>query len=214
MPYLTPNTAAGDTVCRRFAIPVDLLPYFMGALSELTLAYRWEQDGALTPDEVVALFNDIISSYDEGCMVGVIFAYITEDPPIGSLALDGSTYDDIDYPQLAAVLDPEFDNGDGTFTLPDVRGRGVIGAGSGAGLTSRSVGETLGDETVTLTIAEIPSHDHVYNETGVTSADPIAGVPLPAASVAAPSLTGATGGGGAHENMPPSLALNYAVWFR
>lgn len=46
-------------------------------------------------------------------------------------------------------------------TTPDLRGRFVVGAGSGAvGLTSRDVGATGGSETVTLSVAQLPSHTH------------------------------------------------------
>jgi microcystin-dependent protein len=46
-------------------------------------------------------------------------------------------------------------------TTPDLRGRFVVGAGSGAvGLTTRNVGATGGSETVTLTVSQLPAHTH------------------------------------------------------
>jgi microcystin-dependent protein len=46
-------------------------------------------------------------------------------------------------------------------TTPDLRGRFVIGAGSGAvNLTSRGVGETGGNEQTTLTVSQLPAHSH------------------------------------------------------
>lgn len=55
--------------------------------------------------------------------------------------------------------------GDGrtTFGLPDLRGRVPIGEGTGPGLSVRRLGEKGGQETVTLTVAQIPSHKHNYN---------------------------------------------------
>ena len=47
-------------------------------------------------------------------------------------------------------------NGVTTFALPDLRGRAVVGAGSGVGLTPRNVGETFGTESTTLTPANLP----------------------------------------------------------
>ena len=49
--------------------------------------------------------------------------------------------------------------GDGrsTFALPDFRGRSAIGEGAGADLTPRVLGETGGQEAVSLTPAELPS---------------------------------------------------------
>jgi len=43
---------------------------------------------------------------------------------------------------------------------PDLQGRFVLGAGTGTGLTARTVGSTGGAESVTLTVANMPSHNH------------------------------------------------------
>ena len=52
--------------------------------------------------------------------------------------------------------------GDGrtTFGLPDARGRAALHKGTGPGLSNRAIGSSGGTENVTLTIPEIPSHDH------------------------------------------------------
>lgn len=52
--------------------------------------------------------------------------------------------------------------GDGrtTFALPDLRGRSPIGQGTGPGLTTVVQGQASGTETVTLTINQMPSHNH------------------------------------------------------
>jgi microcystin-dependent protein len=52
--------------------------------------------------------------------------------------------------------------GDGrtTFGLPDTRGRSVIGAGTGPGLSEVHLGETGGTETVTLSVTNLPAHSH------------------------------------------------------
>lgn len=52
--------------------------------------------------------------------------------------------------------------GDGraTFGLPDLRSRTAIGQGTGIGLSQYNLGWKLGEEYVTLTSAEIPSHTH------------------------------------------------------
>ena len=81
--------------------------------------------------------------------------------------------------------------GDGrtTFGLPDLRGRSAIGEGAGPGLTPRLLGQTGGQETVTLTPAELPPHAH-----GTTADD-----------------TASDGGGQNHENMQPFQVLNYMI---
>jgi len=94
-------------------------------------------------------------------------------------------------PDLFGVIGTTY-GGDGTtnFILPDLRGRAALHEGQGTGLTTRGLGSTLGANTVTLTEAQMPSHDHT----------------LPW-----PDTTSATGGDLPHPNMQPSLTLNYAV---
>lgn len=57
--------------------------------------------------------------------------------------------------------------GDGrtTFALPDLRGRVAVGAGSGPGLTPKSIGQRSGSESVTLSILDLPSHNHAAQTT-------------------------------------------------
>jgi len=52
--------------------------------------------------------------------------------------------------------------GDGrtSFGLPDARGRALIGAGQGPGLSSYPIGHRGGVETVTLSVNQMPSHTH------------------------------------------------------
>jgi microcystin-dependent protein len=49
---------------------------------------------------------------------------------------------------------------DGTQNTPDLRGRFVLGSGNGTGLTPRTPGQNGGEQTHTLTMAEMPSHNH------------------------------------------------------
>lgn len=60
--------------------------------------------------------------------------------------------------------------GDGrsTFGLPDLQGRSPVGEGQGAGLSNIRLGEKSGQETVTLNITNLPSHNHGLNLTGQT----------------------------------------------
>lgn len=56
-------------------------------------------------------------------------------------------------------------NGTVTFGLPDLRGRTVIGAGQGPGLTFYDLGETVGANSVMLDATNIPPHNHVATAT-------------------------------------------------
>lgn len=95
--------------------------------------------------------------------VGTVVPYISiTSLPAGWLLCSGQTVSRTDYPTLFRTIGTTFGAGDGstTFTLPDLRGRTIIGAGAGAGLTSRAVGARGGAETHTLSENEIPRHNH------------------------------------------------------
>ena len=55
--------------------------------------------------------------------------------------------------------------GDGrtSFALPDLRGRSIINSGTGPGLADRRLGAKSGAQTKTLSIPEMPSHNHMVN---------------------------------------------------
>lgn len=72
---------------------------------------------------------------------------------------------------LFALLGTAF-GGDGrsTFGLPDAQGRVLVGVGHGAGLQTYLRGQKLGTETNTLTIPNLPAHNHpaAFSQTGNT----------------------------------------------
>ncbi len=57
---------------------------------------------------------------------------------------------------------------DGQNGTPDLRGRFIIGAGPGNGLTGRTVNENGGSESSTLEVSNLPSHDHTATDSGHT----------------------------------------------
>ena len=94
---------------------------------------------------------------------------------VGCLLCDGAPYDRVAYATLYAALGgaaSPFGQGDGstTFNVPDYRGRSLVGAGAGPGLTARALGAKGGEEAHALALAEIPSHGHT-GATGVDSPD-------------------------------------------
>ena len=118
-------------------------------------------------------------------------------------------------------------NGTTTFQLPNFAGRAGCEQGSGPGLTPRSLGETFGVNTVTLTSNQIPSHNHVINAFAPANANaPVAngGLSQPGSaankvfSSGAPNTTFApnmlqpsTGGGQPHQNQQPYLGVNFCI---
>ncbi|WP_165663967.1 phage tail protein [Metapseudomonas otitidis] len=56
-------------------------------------------------------------------------------------------------------------NGQTTFGLPDLRGRSPVGQFQGPGLTPIVLGETGGEEAVTLLQSQMPAHNHLASGT-------------------------------------------------
>lgn len=111
--------------------------------------------------------------------------------------------------------------GDGstTFNLPDARGRVNVGldnmGDSDAGLLSSAnvLGTKVGAETHTLTIPEMPAHNHgdIPNYPTLQIADTGGGEFVPNVTGSGATNTAMTGGGGAHNNMQPSIIVNRMI---
>lgn len=89
----------------------------------------------------------------------------------GWLLCNGRSLQIADYPLLYQIIGTTFGQSDpASFNLPDSRGRVLGAVGQGNGLTNRVIGQSIGEETHTLTIPEIPSHDHsgVTGDTSLT----------------------------------------------
>jgi len=161
---------------------------------------------------------DTISAYVDGLlyeaknpMIGLITPYITADPPANVLPCDGATYLRDDFPALYAALDTFFIVDADHFFVPDLRGRTVIGAGDGSGLTSRSVGDSGGEETHVLNVAELAAHDHTIPLTTTTLAVEPGEVTVLTPVPFLTQNTGSTGGDSGHNTMQPYYALNYGI---
>ncbi len=93
--------------------------------------------------------------------IGEIFTTGANFCPIDSAELNGQLLAISENDALFALIGTIY-GGDGqeTFALPDMRGRVPIGQFQGPGLSNRVIGETLGQETITLTTSNMPAHSH------------------------------------------------------
>lgn len=79
----------------------------------------------------------------------------------GWLICDGRSFPISEYPELYAVIGTSFgSNTVGSFKIPDMRGRVAGGIGDGPYTTNRPLGTAVGEEEHTLTIGEMPTHNH------------------------------------------------------
>jgi microcystin-dependent protein len=147
--------------------------------------------------------------------------------PTGWALCDGQLMPISQNTALFSLLGTTY-GGDGksTFALPNMQGCVPMQAGQGAGLSLRDLGETGGEQTVTLLQTEMPAHSH-----GVQAASS-GGLPSPTNNTWASGLkghpgsyappTGSTvqmspfgtsiaGGNLPHNNMPPFLGLTFII---
>jgi microcystin-dependent protein len=114
-------------------------------------------------------------------------------------------------------------NGQTTFALPDMRGRALLLRGQGAGLSNRDLGETGGIEANTLTVPQMPPHDHTVapaaSNNDATAVSPVGKAPATKArttlyadatlnTTMAPTTTSVAGAGQPVQNMQPYLTVN------
>jgi len=107
---------------------------------------------------------------------GTVIYTLTTSVGDGYLLCDGSAVSRDDYAALFVAIGTRYGAGDGstTFNLPDGRGRSLIGAGAGSGLSNRDINtKYVGEETHTMTEAELATHTHEMTAytSGSTSGD-------------------------------------------
>lgn len=146
--------------------------------------------------------------------------------PTGWKFCNGQAVSRTDYALLFSRLGTTYGAGDGstTFNLPDLEGRVVVASGTGGPFSDYFNGNTGGVESVTLTTAQIPAHDH--GSTGAHTHSTVTTSIIPAPSTTgqqvADNTAGQTGsagahthasvgGSGSHENRMPYIALYYII---
>ncbi len=150
--------------------------------------------------------------------VGEIRMFAGNFAPAGWMLCQGQLLPISEYDTLFNLIGTTY-GGDGqeTFALPNLQSRVPVHTGSGY-----VQGQTAGVETVTLTIQQIPSHNHV------PSANTAGGQSSPANGFWAESslnqfssgtanqqmasnAIGSAGGSQPHDNMLPYLCINFII---
>lgn len=93
--------------------------------------------------------------------IGQIQAFGFNFPPRGWSTCAGQQLSIAQNSALFSLLGTVYGgNGQTTFALPDLRGRSAISYGQGPGLSLYDIGEASGTESTTLTLNNMPSHNH------------------------------------------------------
>jgi microcystin-dependent protein len=174
-------------------------------------------------------------------LIGAVVAYAGSSAPAGWLFCFGQNVSRMAYAQLFGVIGTTYGSGDGstTFGLPDLRGRFIAGldnmGGSAAnrltgaqtgGLNANALGNSGGEQghsttaaesaalsyTTTMTSSSIPARDSGSAGTGGALRTNNSGASDPITTSTFTLSTTDNAGGGAHNNVPPGIALNYMIF--
>jgi microcystin-dependent protein len=178
---------------------------------------------------------------------GALVPYAGTSAPSGFLLCYGQEVSRTTYASLFSAIGTTYGTGDGstTFNLPDLRGRAVAGqddmggssanrlTGQSGGVNGDTLGGTGGNETHTLTEAELAAHTHTVNSvtvygisgtgsngqsaSGLSFATPTnvetitEHATTQGTSTAHTASLANTGSGSAHNNVQPTIILNYII---
>jgi len=201
-----------------------------GVLSAITLDISGDVDvdGTLETDAFTIAGVSVLP-----LPAGSLMPYAGSSAPTGYLLCYGQAVSRSTYAALFSAISTTYGSGDGssTFNLPDLRGRVVAGqddmGGSSAniltnqtgGLNGDTLGATGGSETHTLLITQMAEHSHLPPTTALQNGADVdglsgAGTGVNSSRDAGPMVNedgSSVTGGGAHNNVQPTIILNYII---
>lgn len=163
-------------------------------------------------------------------VAGMVMPYAGSSAPSGWLLAYGQDVSRTTYSALFSAIGTTYGSGDGstTFTLPDLRGRVVAGqddmgstsanrlTNQSGGLNGDTLGATGGSETHTLTEAQLPAHSHSLGtngrvQVGNDNGTAYSGKWVSGSGSTITYSTEDTGSDTAHNNVQPTIILNYII---
>lgn len=191
----------------------------------LVLRMQWLWQNPIAPIDDNE-YQDILSMIEQAeaelmiaVDIGTIVPSVTDLSAFDRyLLLDGALVAQGDYPELTGVVPASWLVGP-DIQLPNMQEKSLHGE-DGA-----NIGDIVGTNDVTLTVAQMPSHTHVqdahsHGYATVTATPTAAGLEPAFASLVTPSAGTTspatatnqnTGGGESHTNVPESLAVSWWI---
>lgn len=140
--------------------------------------------------------------------IGSIIPFGGTEAPTGWLICDGSMLNRATYKELFAAIGTNFGtDGPGNFYIPDLRGK--VAVGQNASETEfNTLGKTGGEKTHTLTIEEMPAHNHNINWQYTGGSGTATAIFTYSGNTIG---TTSTGGDQPHNNLQPYQVTNYII---
>ena len=169
-------------------------------------------------DPKTGQFKEISVKTSDTLPIGAVVSYAGLNAPTGWLIYDGRAISRTIYANLFTIIGTQYGAGDGstTFNIPNLKGKVVVGL-DGNDTDFNTIGKTGGEKTHTLTINEMPSHNHyLYNATGGPIQFPAYaakdnGTTGSTAINGYATSTGYSGGSQPHNNLQPYQVQNYII---
>ena len=204
-----------------------------GNALKIYVAGAWQVvlgDGSITSAKLATSVQQSLAP------TGALMAYAGASAPSGWLLCAGQAVNRTTYAALFATLSTAYGAGDGstTFNLPDLRGRVPAGKDDMGGtsaarlnsLASTTLGGSGGAQAHTLAESEMPSHEH-FVASNTNASSPLSNTNYVAktydgtsnldyslrgnATAATVGLSSTAGADGAHNNVQPTIILNYII---
>jgi microcystin-dependent protein len=221
MPLFTTGDGTDDAVLfvtLEIVVPDWFRRSLMQAIVMMTQAGNWTELGDASidfaTDKATEMLNSIVFTEENPLPIhklpaGLVMAYPDDNLPSGWLACNGQSLLRATYPELFAVIGTSYGSVDGThFNVPDLQERSITGAHHL--VSGYEIGDTGGEKTHVLTTTEMPAHTHNVQRGNPGGSNPS----FTAANVTSfisTQTTTSTGGGAAHENRSPYMAMIHII---
>ena len=169
------------------------------------LNLKADKSDTYTKEEVDDMFDNPTITGDT-LPVGSITLWSGSTTPTNWLLCDGREVSRETYSELFAAIGTIWGAGDGStsFNLPDFTDKFTLGAGGGVDLA-----EIGGEKEVTLTVEQIPPHNHNAYVSSVSGSDET--ITRGNSKGVWRSLISSAGSGQPHNNMPPYVGSYYII---